>query len=133
MSEFHSLSTLIKRLEVATTRLEDLALSGMSASTIAASNPPAAPSASSAQPKEAPVELPRAVEAFNSTVDAPVKQFIELSNQLGGPVQEQVRIDKPMLTRQFFVDRCILTYVYISFSRLNSYKSSSTPSAILSI
>ena len=101
MSEFHSLSTLIKRLEVATTRLEDLALSGMSASTIAATNPPAAPSASSAQPKEAPLEVPRAVEAFNSTMDAPVKQFIELSGQLGGPVEEQVRIDKPVLTRQF--------------------------------
>jgi adenylyl cyclase-associated protein len=92
MSEFHSLATLIKRLEVATTRLEDLALSGMSASTITASNPPAAPSASSAQPKEAPVEVPRAVQAFNSAMDAPVKQFIELSGQLGGPVQEQVRI-----------------------------------------
>ncbi|CAO3663185.1 unnamed protein product [Umbelopsis ramanniana] len=100
MSEFHSLSTLIKRLEVATTRLEDLALSGMSASTIAASNPPAAPSASSAQPKEAPVELPRAVEAFNNTMDAPVKQFIGLSNQLGGPVQEQAQLLQELINAQ---------------------------------
>lgn len=81
--------------------MEDLALSGMSASTIAATNPPAAPAASSAQPKESPVEVPRAVEVFNNTIDAPVKQFIELSGQLGGPVQEQVRVDKTMLTRQF--------------------------------
>lgn len=91
MSEFHSLATLIKRLEVATTRLEDLALSGMSASTIAATNAPPAPSTTASAPSE-PTQVPRAVEEFSNAVDAPLKQYAELSQQLGGPVAEQVSI-----------------------------------------
>jgi adenylyl cyclase-associated protein len=92
MSEFHSLATLIKRLEVATTRLEDLALSGTSASTIAATNVPAASSATAPAPSE-PAQVPRAVEDFSNAVDPPVKKYAELSQQLGGPVAEQVSHD----------------------------------------
>ncbi|KAG2182162.1 hypothetical protein INT43_007089 [Umbelopsis isabellina] len=99
MSEFHSLATLIKRLEVATTRLEDLALSGMSASTIAATNAPPAPAASASAPSE-PTQVPRAVEEFSNAVDSPSKQYAELSQQLGGPVAEQAQLLQELVKAQ---------------------------------
>lgn len=92
MSEFHSLATLIKRLEVATTRLEDLALSGTSASTVTATNPTAASPAASTRTKEVQVELPPAVEQFSNALAGPVKKYVELSTTIEGPVLEQVCI-----------------------------------------
>lgn len=99
MSEFHSLATLIKRLEVATTRLEDLALSGTSASTVTATNPTAAAPAASTQTKEVQLELPPAVEQFSNALAGPVKKYVELSTTIGGPVLEQVCISWVVYSR----------------------------------
>jgi len=114
MSEFHSLATLIKRLEVATTRLEDLALSGTSASTVTATHT-ATPTTAAypTQAKEAQVELPRVVEAFSNAVDSPLKQYVELSKQLGGPVGDQVNIItlKRFMRRRSGTRRTVPDYV----------------------
>jgi adenylyl cyclase-associated protein len=118
MSEFLSLATLIKRLEAATTRLEDLALTGMSASTVTATNPTPAAPAASAQPKETQVELPRAVEAFSNALAGPVKQYADLSAAIGGPVQEQVRhLFRSLLTPLEYVFDCTYASSGPTFAR----------------
>lgn len=86
MSEFHSLANLIKRLEVATTRLEDLAMSSSSANVIAANSPPAKPSTANVE-----AGIPAAVEKHDAAINASLEKFIALSQELGGPVAEQVR------------------------------------------
>jgi adenylyl cyclase-associated protein len=88
MSEFHSLANLIKRLEVATTRLEDLAMSSSSASAVAAGSPksssaaPAAPASSS--------DIPVAVEKHDAAINSALERYISLSKELGDPVAAQV-------------------------------------------
>ena len=85
MSEFHSLANLIKRLEVATTRLEDLAMSSSSASAVAASsNSPSTPPAST--------ETPAIVEKHDTALDGHLEKFYSLSVALGEPVAAQVKI-----------------------------------------
>lgn len=120
-----SLSTLIKRLEAATSRLEDITLSQASASTLAqptseasesiAPHLAAATAAGAAggatgaatagvnvAPAAAP-EDPPAVVAWDETVTEALKAFTELSSKLGGLVQEQVCPGRSNL-RPFF--RC---------------------------
>lgn len=89
MSEFHSLANLIKRLEVATTRLEDLAMSSSSASAVAASttspsSPKAAISASS--------ETPAIVEKHDAAINEHLEKFYALSQELGEPIASQVSV-----------------------------------------
>lgn len=89
MSEFHSLANLIKRLEVATTRLEDLAMSSSSASAVAASSPQAvAPMSTSADINT----IPAAVEKHDAAVNGPLEKYFELAQELGGPIAEQVNV-----------------------------------------
>lgn len=90
MSEFHSLANLIKRLEIATTRLEDLAMSSSSANVIAANSPAPSKPAADAGSSEAPV----AVEKHDAAINASVEKYIALSQELGGAVAEQVRKKK---------------------------------------
>lgn len=102
MAEISSLSTLLKRLEAATTKLEDLAMAGASASNVSSSltgNSGAhAPQGQLSQLAErAPagaaatqeVSHPQ-VEGFDEIVDGPLKSFFDLSKTVGSLVEEQV-------------------------------------------
>ncbi|KAF9177470.1 hypothetical protein BGZ50_008746 [Haplosporangium sp. Z 11] len=93
MTEITSLSTLLKRLEAATTKLEDLAMAGASASNVSASltgNSGAhAPQGQLSQLAEsAPAAQQEAshphVEGFDELLDGPVKSYFELSKVIGG-------------------------------------------------
>ncbi|KAK0672756.1 putative adenylyl cyclase-associated protein [Cercophora samala] len=106
-STMHNFTTLIKRLEAATSRLEDIAQSaidlesaaqtpqGPSSTTTPQSSTPA-PSTRAvapAPPPPAPVkeELPDAVEEFNTSIISLVEKWVKLSEDIGGPVAEQAR------------------------------------------
>ncbi|KAI9478180.1 MAG: adenylate cyclase associated N terminal-domain-containing protein [Benjaminiella poitrasii] len=88
MSEFHSLANLIKRLEVATTRLEDLAMSASSASAVVA-NSPSSPSAPSLAD-----ETPAAVQKHDDAVNANLEKYYNLSQEIGGLIADQARLLK---------------------------------------
>lgn len=93
----HNLTTLIKRLEAATSRLEDMASATIEApKTNGAAPPPTAPlppapvaAAAPAPPKPLPEALPESVEEFDAFIAGPLKKFVNLSDELGGPVAEQ--------------------------------------------
>ncbi|KAH8659289.1 adenylate cyclase associated N terminal-domain-containing protein [Tricladium varicosporioides] len=98
-NNMHNLTTLIKRLEAATSRLEDIATSTVdlprlngAAPTPAPTGPLPAPPVSAqppAPPKPIPEEVPESVEEFDAFIDASVKKYVTLSNDLGGSVAEQ--------------------------------------------
>ncbi|KAI8077299.1 adenylate cyclase associated N terminal-domain-containing protein [Gilbertella persicaria] len=119
MSEFHSLANLIKRLEVATTRLEDLAMSSSSASAVAAHSPSspkavapanttttaaaatttttAASGSSSSDNSSATSgseETSAAVEKHDAAINASLEKYIALSQELGDVVAEQALLVK---------------------------------------
>ncbi|KAL9554650.1 hypothetical protein MBANPS3_002733 [Mucor bainieri] len=99
MSEFHSLANLIKRLEVATTRLEDLAMSSSSASAVVANSPSSpktvgAASAAAAPPSSSTTETPALVEKHDAAVNASLEKYFSLSQELGGPIAEQATLVK---------------------------------------
>ena len=94
MSEFHSLANLIKRLEVATTRLEDLATSASSASAVAASSaspPPALPTGAASS-------TPASVQKHDDAVGPLLNKFLDISKTIGDPVATQVYIYKARKT-----------------------------------
>ncbi|KAK7423797.1 suppressor of rasval19 [Neonectria magnoliae] len=109
----HNLTTLIKRLEAATSRLEDIASSTdlpkdapashppISSPPVAAvvSTPPAAP-APPAAPKPAAEPLPEAVEEFDAFLNSTVDKYVKLSNQLGGLVAQQATLVRKGLQEQ---------------------------------
>jgi hypothetical protein len=97
------LTRLVSRLEAATSRLEDIASSTASldappasatsnGSTSAPSTAiPPAPSAQSLTPTpSSAASLPRSVEEFDALVNNDVKGYINLSQELGGSIAEQV-------------------------------------------
>ncbi|KPV75862.1 uncharacterized protein RHOBADRAFT_52879 [Rhodotorula graminis WP1] len=99
-----SLATLLKRLEAACSRLEDVALTSASgaplsnASAVGAAGippPAAAPSSSSssaavaAPQQQDEVKLAPSVEAFQELVDGPLTKYISLSKDLGGLIEQQ--------------------------------------------
>ena len=95
------LTTILRRLEAATSRLEDMAASAIdlpklngAAPTPAPTGPlPAPPTASRAAtetPKPILEVLPDSVEDFDAFINGTVKKFVNLSDELGGPVAEQV-------------------------------------------
>lgn len=92
------LTTIINRLEAATSRLEDMAASAIDlngAPTPAPTGPlPPPPVQARAAPPEPPkpvVEpLPESVEDFDAFITGPVKKYVNLSDELGGLVAEQV-------------------------------------------
>ncbi|KAI8060944.1 adenylate cyclase associated N terminal-domain-containing protein [Gongronella butleri] len=93
MSEFHSLANLIKRLEVATTRLEDLAMSSSSASAVSAAsaaNPSSASAAASSAPSAtSSSSVPAVVQKHDEALKAPLDKYKALSADIGGLVAEQ--------------------------------------------
>ncbi|SPO19895.1 probable adenylyl-cyclase-associated protein CAP [Ustilago trichophora] len=94
-----NLSTLIKRLEAATSRLEDIALHQTSGSSQRDLQPAAATSAAGSAPPpppppppaavEEPKEDPPAVKAFDEQLDEALDEFKQLSAKIGGIVHEQ--------------------------------------------
>ena len=95
------LTAILHRLEAATSRLEDMAASTIdlpklngAPSTPAPTGPlPAPPTASRAvseAPKPVLEALPESVEEFDAFVSGTVKKYVNLSDELGGPVAEQV-------------------------------------------
>lgn len=93
MSEFHSLANLIKRLEVATTRLEDLAMSSSSASAVVASSTsPSSPKAAAPASASAGTETPAIVEKHDAAINEHLEKYYSLSQELGEQVASQVSI-----------------------------------------
>ncbi|KAK3390978.1 adenylate cyclase associated N terminal-domain-containing protein [Podospora didyma] len=107
-NSMHNLSTLIKRLEAATSRLEDIASSTIElpqavpgiqhtlasplSGTSAAASPAPAPSAAPPPPPapKAPVEpLPESIEEYDAFLGQSVEKFIKNSDAIGGLVAEQ--------------------------------------------
>jgi adenylyl cyclase-associated protein len=95
------LTGILNRLEAATSRLEDMAASTIEhpkingvAPTPAPTGPlPAPPTASQAvaeTPKLVQEPLPESIEEFDSFITGPVKRFVNLSDEMGGPIAEQV-------------------------------------------
>ncbi|CAG8677246.1 10168_t:CDS:2, partial [Ambispora leptoticha] len=99
MSDFQSLTTLIKRLEAATSRLEDLATSGASVVTVGTNinrsslgTQPVVPSSLVLPPNNdatAETEPPLALSAYDELIEGPLKTFVELSKSIGGLVEDQ--------------------------------------------
>ncbi|EKJ70631.1 hypothetical protein FPSE_09141 [Fusarium pseudograminearum CS3096] len=108
-SQMHNLTTLIKRLEAATSRLEDIASatdppadtnvlnqaipSPLNPSSAA---PPPAPTSNAAKPEpEAEAEpLPESIEEFDAFLNTSVENYVKLSHQIGGLVAEQASLVK---------------------------------------
>ncbi|PWN45959.1 hypothetical protein IE81DRAFT_319809 [Ceraceosorus guamensis] len=92
-----NLSTLLKRLEAATSRLEDIAVAQAQGVTASVSGGPSAAGHSGvaasapAAAAAAPVEEPAVIEAYNETVAPALKKYVDLSAKLGGPVHEQAK------------------------------------------
>lgn len=92
------LTAIIHRLEAATSRLEDMAsVTVETPKTNGAAPPPTAPlpatpvaAAVAEPPKPLPEALPESVEEFDAFLAGPLKKFVNLSDELGGPVAEQV-------------------------------------------
>ncbi|EFE34304.1 uncharacterized protein ARB_06703 [Trichophyton benhamiae CBS 112371] len=91
-NHMNNLTTLIKRLEAATSRLEDMAASldspgpsPAAGASILSSNvsPGAAPPLPAAEP------LPKCIEAFDAIISNEVKAFLDISQQLGDLVVPQ--------------------------------------------
>ncbi|KLP07842.1 adenylate cyclase-associated protein [Fusarium fujikuroi] len=114
-SQMHNLTTLIKRLEAATSRLEDIASSTEPPSDAAVLNqaipsppnpslaaPPPLPAASdssattpaTAKPEPATEPLPESIEEFDAFLNTSVDKYVKLSHQLGGLVAEQAALVK---------------------------------------
>ncbi|KAI0176069.1 adenylate cyclase associated N terminal-domain-containing protein [Hypoxylon sp. FL1284] len=105
-NNMHNLVTIIKRLEAATTRLEDIASSTIelpqavpalnatlatpSGPSSTASPTPQQPASASSAPKQAPQEpLPESVEEFDAFVGQAVDKYVKASKKLGGLIEEQ--------------------------------------------
>lgn len=94
-NNMHNLVTLVKRLEAATSRLEDLATSTVQqpnengAETF--TRPGSLPAIPEKLPESKPVpeELPGSIEDFDTFISGPVQSFVKISEQLGGPISEQ--------------------------------------------
>ncbi|KAF5025171.1 hypothetical protein F66182_2747 [Fusarium sp. NRRL 66182] len=110
-NQMHNLTTLIKRLEAATSRLEDIASSAgppanaavldqaipspPNPSSIAPTLPASAP-APKIEPPAEPIDepLPESIEEFDAFLSSAVDNYVKLSHQLGGLVAEQAALVK---------------------------------------
>ncbi|KAI5866787.1 adenylate cyclase associated N terminal-domain-containing protein [Durotheca rogersii] len=101
-NNIHNLVTLIKRLETATTRLEDIASSTIElpravpalSTTIPTPSSPTPhhhlPAPPPPAPKHAPQEpLPESIEEFDAFIHHAVDKYVKASNKLGGLIAEQ--------------------------------------------
>ena len=88
-----------RRLEAATSRLEDMAQSTMDPSSATNGLPPASGATSTAitdngvvTPKLQVEPLPASIDDFDGLINGDVKTFANMSLELGGLVSEQVRL-----------------------------------------
>ncbi|KAJ6091338.1 hypothetical protein N7467_003307 [Penicillium canescens] len=111
----HNFTTLIKRLEAATSRLEDMAMSlddpsspksmgGASSSVPATPEPPKPTPPPPAAPVAAPV--PPQIEDFDALIKGDVQNFVNLGEKIGGLVAEQSKA----VLQAFKAER---TYLYV--------------------
>jgi adenylyl cyclase-associated protein len=91
------LTPIIRRLEAATSRLEDMASAITEApktnGTLPPATSPAGVAAVASQPaalKTVAEPLPQMIEDFDVFIETAVKKYLSLSNEIGGPVAEQV-------------------------------------------
>lgn len=95
------LISFIRRLEAATSRLEDIASSsvGFEAAPTNGIAAPTTPAATSAPSRDStatvkPIEtLPPSVQAFDGLINTELKTWLDLSSKLGGAIEAQVRRD----------------------------------------
>ncbi|KAL7785964.1 adenylate cyclase associated N terminal domain-containing protein [Trichoderma ceciliae] len=94
-NHMHNLTTLIKRLEAATSRLEDIASSTELPKDVPGLGQPATPLSDTAvaplpptlkEPQEA---LPESIEDFDVFLNTSLDKYVKLSNHLGGVVAQQ--------------------------------------------
>ncbi|KXH56511.1 hypothetical protein CSAL01_03336 [Colletotrichum salicis] len=102
-NNMHNLTTLIKRLEAATARLEDIATStielpqAVPALNQSVASPPDASNASApppppqapATPQAPPEPIPESIEEFDQFIATSVEKYVKTSQQLGGLVADQ--------------------------------------------
>ena len=97
------LTLMVRRLEAATSRLEDIASSSLNAN---GESPSGAPSSApstlvagevaptpAAAPKPPAESVPPAIEAFDELVDTELNKWLELSGMLGDVIGGQVCLD----------------------------------------
>lgn len=98
LPEGHILTSMVRRLEAATSRLEDIASSSFPhgdavANGVNASSSTATPTAAAATNNSTPPvvveKLPPAIEAFDEVVNNELKAWLELSGKLGGVIEGQ--------------------------------------------
>ncbi|KAJ5676995.1 uncharacterized protein N7477_002628 [Penicillium maclennaniae] len=112
----HNFTTLIKRLEAATSRLEDMAMSLDDPSVSknmddASTAPPATPE----PPKPAPpppaapaqAQIPEQIQDFDALIKKDVQNFVDLGAKIGGEVAQQSKA----VLQAFQAER---TYLYVS-------------------
>ncbi|KAJ9630049.1 suppressor of rasval19 [Knufia peltigerae] len=97
----NNLTTLIKRLEAATSRLEDIAISvegplSSSNGVPAASAATSTPAVASPEPAAAaaPEPLPKSVEAFDEIIEQDIDGFVQAAGKIGGLVEQQAKAVK---------------------------------------
>lgn len=115
-NNMNNLTTLIKRLEAATSRLEDIALSsvGLEASTANGSSSaqgtgsipsaPPMPGLASVPASKPTIILPRSIEAYDILLNTELNAWVELSSKLGGVIDGQAKA----VLQAFFAQRQFL-------------------------
>ncbi|KAK3353476.1 adenylate cyclase associated N terminal-domain-containing protein [Lasiosphaeria hispida] len=106
-NNMHNFTTLIKRLEAATARLEDIASSAIELpeavpalkgaspqSALSGLSTPAAPSITTPAPTPAPAPVPQepvpeSIEEFDAFINTSVQKWAKISSELGGLIAEQ--------------------------------------------
>ncbi|KAI5466541.1 adenylate cyclase associated N terminal-domain-containing protein [Mariannaea sp. PMI_226] len=110
-NHMHNLTTLIKRLEAATSRLEDIASSTELPNDSPAVDPPTKsptdlsstptlPGPPPAPPKPVAEPLPESIEEFDAFLNSAVEKYVKLSNALGGLVAQQAALVRKGLQEQ---------------------------------
>ncbi|KAK4238637.1 adenylate cyclase associated N terminal-domain-containing protein [Achaetomium macrosporum] len=108
-NSMHNLTTLIKRLEAATSRLEDIAQAAfelpqgvpslqqtaasqqpsVSAAAASPAPPPPAVAPPAPAPAPAPEPVPESIEEFDNLISQSLENWVKISNAIGGLVAEQ--------------------------------------------
>jgi adenylyl cyclase-associated protein len=96
------LTTVMHRLEAATSRLEDIASTSINSDSNAPQGGAQAAITANATPiapaPQAPASLPPSIEAYDALLNTELKAWMELSSKLGPVIQNQVRCaDMPHL------------------------------------
>ena len=121
--------TLLKRLEAATSRLEDMvpnmgdqsaATNGLSAADQDSQAPEGVKQLGASDAPPSPVPLPPAIDDFDAVINGDVNKFVTMSEHIGGLVAEQVSIQntglfvkiqflKPVSSRPLYSEPSLLS------------------------